>query len=233
MHFGVIIQARMGSRRLPGKVLRTITGRPLLRYLLDRLDRCESIREYVVATSSRTTDNPIVAFCAQYGVACTRGSEQDVAGRFLHCASEFGFDSFVRLSADSPLLDMDILSRCARHFEENTCDLVTNIMPRTFPRGQSVEIMRTSSLARAYRLMQDDEDFEHVTRFFYTNPHLFRIENVASGENYGDIHFAVDTEDDLTRVAAIVSKMTKPHWRYGLDDVVCLYRLIASEAVAV
>ena len=233
MHFGVIVQARMGSRRLPGKVLRTIKGKPLLQYLLERLDRCDSGREYVVATSTQPMDDPIVSFCADYGIACTRGSEPDVAGRFLQCAEQSGFDAFARLSADSPLLDMDILRRCVHRFAENRCDLVTNIIPRTFPRGQSVEIMWTSSLARAHHLMRAEEDLEHVTRFLYNNPQDFRIENVASRENYDDIHLAVDSEADLSRVTAIISKMTKTHWRYGLNDVARLYRLVASDAIAI
>jgi len=93
VQLAVIIQARMGSRRLPGKVLRPICGKPLLRYLLDRLDRCESIGEYVVATSTQAMDDPIAAYFSLYGVACSRGSESDVATRFLQTADEFGFAS--------------------------------------------------------------------------------------------------------------------------------------------
>ena len=228
----VVIQARMGSKRLPGKVLRPICGKPLLEYLLERLDQCESIQT-VVATSTQSHDDPIAEYCRHRQVTCMRGSENDVADRFLCCAQQFGFDKFVRLSADSPLLDVTIVDRCVLRFSESRCELATNVMPRSFPKGQSAEVLRTSSLSRAYKMMHDAEDLEHVTKFFYKNTHLFHIENVESEVSYDGINLVVDTEQDMRQIDAMIRKMTKPHWEYGLDEVVQLHRSTTCDATPV
>lgn len=220
----------MGSHRLPGKVLRPICGKPLLQYLVERIERCDAINTFVVATSTETADDPIVEFCVEIGVEFIRGPERDVAGRFLQCAENFGFGSFVRVSGDSPLLDVRIIQRCIDRFHAVEYDLTTNIMPRTYPRGQSVEVLRTESLMRAYRSMTNPEEFEHVTPYFYNHPSQFKIGNVTSGKEYNGLHLAVDTFEDMRVIEAIVSAMDRPHWEYGLDDVVELCNSVVAGA---
>jgi spore coat polysaccharide biosynthesis protein SpsF len=215
------VQARMGSRRLPGKVLREIGGKPLLQYLLERLERCQALDGLLVATSVSSGDDPIASFCEDRGTLCFRGPEEDLAGRFGEAVAAHELDWFVRLSGDSPLLDASLVER-ALELARHGGDVVTNIFPRTFPPGQSVEAVRAAPFVAALPELRLPIDREHVTPFFYRHPERFAIHNFAAERDYSDISLVVDTAADLARVAAIVERMQGPQWEYGLDQVVAL-----------
>ncbi len=232
MQIGIIIQARFGSSRLPGKVLRTINGKPLLEYLVDRLQHWGRLQPLIVATSTGAADTPIADYAAAQGLVCHRGPLNDVAKRLLDASHENALDAFIRISADSPLLDMAIVDRCLERFLTTDCDLATNVHPRTFPRGQSAEVIRQDSLARAYLEMAEPEDFEHVTRLFYRQANRYRIENIESDSQYPSMHLAVDTPDDWETCDAILRAMQRPHWEYGLKEIGELYRSIVPNGVA-
>ena len=219
----VIVQARMGSRRFPGKVLCSVNGRPLLEYIVERISHCDRLETIIIATSTDDQDDPIANFCATRNIECFRGSLSNVADRFLKVAHKYNLERFVRISGDSILLDTKIICACLSRFDETKCDLVTNTYPRTFPHGQSVEVIRTSSFCRAFRLMTEPDDFEHVTRLFYRLPEKFRIENVKCTSKYKSMHLAVDTREDMQLCEAIIGSMKEPHWQYGLDDIAQLY----------
>jgi spore coat polysaccharide biosynthesis protein SpsF (cytidylyltransferase family) len=178
----------------------------------------------IVATSTDPSDAPIADFCEEIRTPCFRGSLTNVADRLRQAADVFCLDAFVRLSADSPLLDISIVQRCVERFVLSSCDLATNVFPRSFPRGQSAEVIRTSSLQHAFDMMAEPEDFEHVTRLFYRTPRMFHIENVVSPVSYGSMHLAVDSREDFAAVEAIVGVMDRPHWEYGLDEIAQLHR---------
>lgn len=216
---GAVVQARTGSTRLPGKVLRDLRGQPLLAYVLDRLERALRLDALVVATSTEPADDAVAELCARRGVACFRGSEHDVAGRYLGAAAAHGLDAVVRISGDSPLLDQALVDRAVALYAEADADLVTNVAPRTFPPGESVEVVRAGALRAAHAAMRDPEDHEHVTRYLYAHPERFRIASFAAARDYGALRLVVDTPDDLARVEAILARMTRPHWEYGLDEV--------------
>ncbi len=218
-----IVQARMDSNRLPGKVLRVAGGKPLLQYLLEGLRRCGGLQRIIVATSTEPADDRVAAFCDQIGVACFRGSLQRVADRFLMLLDVYPCDGFVRANGDSPLLDHRLVTQGLSLFENRDYDLVTNVWPRTFPRGQSVEIVRTDTFRAACRQMTQPEDQEHVTRFFYRRPGGFRIHNFESRRDFGGLHMAVDESRDFEAFVAAVRRMDRPHWDYTLDELVGLY----------
>jgi spore coat polysaccharide biosynthesis protein SpsF len=213
----------MGSARLPGKVLRPIAGKPIVEYLLERLERAGRLDRIIVATSVEPADDGIAELCSARGTPCHRGDEADVAGRFVDAAAAHGLDAVVRVSADSPLLDQALVDRAVVLYDDGV-DLVTNVAPRTFPPGESVEVVRVEALRRARAEMTEQEDLEHVTRYLYARPERFRIRNFAAARAYPPLHLAVDTVEDLARVEAIVARMERPHWEYGLDDVVALAR---------
>lgn len=223
-----IIQARMGSQRLPGKVLTEIMGKPMLQYLLERLVNGSGVESLIVATSDSAADDPLAEFCVERRVVCYRGSLDNVASRFLDIARTEALDAFIRISGDSPLLDQSIVREGLRRFVAGRYDLVTNVMPRSFPRGQSVEVVRAESFVRAYELMSGPEDFEHVTHYFYRNPNGFEIHNFAAAEYYGDIQMAVDTAEDLANISDIIATMDRPHWTYTLADLIRLYRALRN-----
>ena len=214
----------MSSQRFPGKALHKVAGKPILQYLLERLDHCSSLDGVVIATSTEDSDTPIVHFCLERGVTCYRGSLYNVAGRFKEVLDVYHFDGFVRVSGDSPLLDQRLIEKGVGIFLKGDFDIVTNILPRTYPAGQSVEVLRSNTFRRAYRLMREDEDLEHVTRYFYKNRCHFRLFNFASGEDHSKIHLSVDTERDMNTFAAIIARMDRPHWQYGLREILQFYQ---------
>ncbi len=233
MSTGIIVQARMGSKRLPGKVLYPVAGKPMLQYLLERLEHCGGVDKVVVATSSDQSDDPIFEFCQQYGAACYRGSLLNVAARFKELLDIYQFDTFVRISGDSPFLDAKLIELGLEIFCRDNFDLVTNVMPRSYPKGQSVEIVRGIAFKAAYPLMQTEEELEHVTKYFYSHRADFYIFNFAAPQAYGDIQLSVDNRQDMELFAAIVGMMNRPHWQYGLEDVLGLYRQATQSTVRI
>ena len=224
MKIGTIIQARMSSQRLPGKVLCEVDGKPILQYLLERLERCRGLDLIVVATSIDETDVSIEKFCKEYGVKCYRGPLLNVAGRFKEILERDKLDIFVRVSGDSPLLDPCLIEYGMDIILSGNFDIVTNVLQRTYPVGQSVEIIRTDTYCTAYELMQGKEELEHVTKYFYKNRDAYKICNFESGKDYGGIRLAIDTKEDMNTFKGIVSKMKKPHLEYKLQDILSIYR---------
>jgi len=222
MKIGVIVQARMSSQRLPSKVLTIVNGKPLLQYLLERLKYCSSIDQIIVATSYNKSDDPIAAFCNEYGALCFRGPLQNVAKRFYMALEKYNFDAFVRICGDSPILDQKLIDQAVKIYNEEY-DLVTNILPRSYPLGQSVEVIRTSTFKKVYEKMSTSDHFEHVTKYYYEKPDAFRIKNFSNKKDLSSYRLVVDTLEDLKRIEKIIVSMTKPHIEYSLNDSIKLY----------
>ena len=216
MTVGAVVQARMTSTRLPGKVLAPLAGRPALEWLLERLEHAEGLDALIVATSDDPSDDPVVAFCAARGTRVARGPLEDVAARMLAAAE--GLDAFVRVNGDSPLLDQRLVERGAALMRETGADLVTNVRPRTFPPGQSVEVVRTAALARALEAGASAEEREHVTGPLYGNG--WTIARFEADVPRTDVHLTLDTPADHERLEAILRAMDRPHWDYGWAEVV-------------
>lgn len=222
MKIGAIVQARMDSQRFPGKVLHKIAGRPMLQYLLERITRCSSLDAIVVATSEEPSDGPIADFCKKSGVACYQGPLFDVAGRFKEVLDKYQFDGFVRVNGDSPLLDQRLVEKGVKIFRQGGFEIVTNLLKRTYPAGQSIEVLNALTFIKGYKLMQDPQDFEHATKFFYRNCKSFKIFNFVSDKDYSKIQLSVDTLEDLKAISLIITHMNKPHWQYGLEEILRL-----------
>ncbi len=229
MTIGAIVQARMSSSRMPGKVLRSLRGKPMLAYLTERLKRCPELDAVVVATSTGRDDDPIQAFCEATGVLCHRGPLENVAARFSEVLHRFGWDAFVRVSGDSPLLDTALVSQALRLFYEETPDLVTNVLVRTFPKGQSVEVVSADAFRRAYAQMSEPEEFEHVTPHFYRHPKSFRIVDFRSDADYGEVQLSVDMPADFDVVERLIEQMKRPHWDYSLAEILQLHQAVADK----
>jgi spore coat polysaccharide biosynthesis protein SpsF len=219
---GAIVQARMGSRRLPGKSLRSLCGKPMLQYVLESLRRLDALAETVVATSSDPLDDPIAEFCGRVGTPCFRGAAENVADRFLQAALAHNFAAFVRVSGDSPLLDARLVARGLALFADSNADLVTNVFPRTYPAGMSVEVVKREPFERFVPGLSEPYDREHVTNHFYRHAEQFHIVNFASKAPRRDVHLAVDTPEQFAYVARLIGSMDRPHWEYSVDDVLRL-----------
>jgi spore coat polysaccharide biosynthesis protein SpsF len=214
-----IIQARMSSRRLPNKVLLEVGGKPLIQYLLESL-RQSRVRDIIVATSVDASDDAIESFCRGIGVKCHRGSLDNVAMRFVETVDAFGLKAFVRVNGDSPLLDYRLVDRAISLYRAGQYDVVTNVLKRSFPKGQSVEVVKSARFKEAYPLMTKDNDREHVTKYFYSHTDDFAIYNFEARENYSAIQLSVDSLEDMERFKAIVAMMTLPHWKYQFRKIV-------------
>ena len=219
MKTGVIVQARMSSQRLPDKVLTMVNGKPLLQYLLERLTHCSSIDQIVVATSEDKSDDPIAVFCHEYGAVCFRGPLQNVAKRFYMALEKYNLDVFVRVCGDSPMLDQKLIDLGVKLFN-GEYDLVTNTLPRSYPAGQSVEVIRASTFEKVYEKMSRPDHFEHVTKYYYEHSDEFRIKNFSNDKDLSSYRLVVDTPEDLKRIEKIIGSMTRPHTEYSLDDFI-------------
>lgn len=227
-----IIQVRMGSRRLPGKSLRLVAGRPMLAYLVERLQHCRGLAGIVVATSTTSGDDAIAEFCAGFGVACHRGPLDDVLARFLAVMEARSLAAVVRVNGDSPLLDSALVDRAVGLFDTGSYDLVTNIAPRSFPRGQSVEVISAAALRRLAMEDITSEEREHVTLWFYRHPQRCAIRNFSAARDMSGIQFSVDTAEDFAALAAVVAAMKRPQWQYGVDELLELRRATLAQAAS-
>ncbi len=216
----VIVQARMSSSRLPGKVLMPIAGKPMLGYLTERLSRVFSREEIVIATSDDASDDPIGEFCATAGLGILRGPLEDVAGRFVECIGNFEPDYFARICGDSPLLDTGLIEKAFDLIATTNADIVTNVHPRTYPKGQSVEVLKSKMFLEAYGSFCEPEDFEHVTAYFYRNAERFSIEAFEAEEDCSSLSLVVDTHEDFDRISGVIGSMERPHWSYGWQECV-------------
>ncbi len=222
-----IVQARMGSSRLPGKVLREILpGKALLSSVLERLRQSKLLTDIVVATTTNAMDDGIAQLCADLGTKVFRGDENDVLGRYTAAAQKYNADVVVRLCADSPLHDAEIIDNCLETYlqNQNSLDFVCNVMPNTFPYGTAVEVFPHEVLTRINRLASDPSHREHVTQYIHQNPSLFHIKNVENNEDLSHFRWAVDSHDDFDFVAGVYARLYKPDQLFTWHDVVALAR---------
>lgn len=201
-----LIQARMGSNRLPGKVcLPLVQDRTVLTVLIERLQRSKLVDQIVVATGPETKNAKIINLAKQLGVESYTGSEENVLSRFYHAASEYKSDVVVRITADCPLIDATLVDELLLKFFISRPDYLSNISPPSFPDGLDIEIFSFSCLKKTYQNAVSDFDKEHVTPYMRTSKQ-FRVENVRNSEDYSDLRWTIDEQIDLEHVREIFEK---------------------------
>jgi spore coat polysaccharide biosynthesis protein SpsF len=198
------IEARMNSSRYPGKILADISGQPTLTRLVRRLRRCRTLDGVVVATTASPADDPVVAWAGAEGVACFRGSEDDVLGRVVGAHAMMGSDVVVELTGDCPLTDPAVVDLAVDTFLANGCDVVSTTQKRSFPPGVDAQVFRADALAEVAALSDDPAVREHVSLYFYEHPERYRILHlVAPGPWRGDVRLLVDYPEDMDLMRAI------------------------------
>ncbi|MEO8192532.1 MAG: glycosyltransferase family protein [Gemmatimonadales bacterium] len=204
-----IIQARMGSERLPGKVLLDIAGQSMLERVVRRVQRSQSIDQVVVATSINPADDRIAASAELLGVLATRGSEDDVLGRFADAAELLRADVCVRVSADSPFIDPEVCSLVVSRFKSANppVDYTSNKLQPSFPLGLDVEAFSREALERAAREAREPFERSHVTVYMYQNPGRFTLLSVMSDRDLHAWRWTVDTPEDLEFARAIFERL--------------------------
>jgi len=222
MNIATIIQARMSSSRLPNKVLKSINGKPVIEYLIENIQYQNSQIPIIVATSKKETDRKIVNYCINHGIQYYEGDLLNVASRFYEIIKIYKLDYFVRVCADSPLLDGCIIKQLVNNIKDGT-DIITNVMPRTFPKGQSVEVVRCKTFNSNFHKFKSDEDFEHVTRYFYNNIKSFNIMNIKNNKDLSSVNMSIDTKQDFNRISRVIKKLESYHPKYSFNDLINFY----------
>jgi len=219
---GCIIQARMGSSRLPGKVLmKTDVGKPLLFYVIKQVQCAKKINKIIVATTINREDDEIEKYVKSLGIICFRGNEKDVLDRYYQCAKKFSFSTIIRITADCPLIDPTIIDKVVERKISGSFDYVTNTLPRTFPDGMDVEVFSFDALQKAWKNAKLPSEKEHVTLFIRNKKMEYKLENVLNIKDLGKIRLTVDEKEDFVLINKIITKIGK--MPIFLEDVIKLF----------
>jgi spore coat polysaccharide biosynthesis protein SpsF len=220
----------MGSKRFFGKTLFPIHGKPSLAYLIDSLLQSFERSKLFIATSISKDDDKIVEFCQDNKLNVFRGDEYNVASRFKKILEENVADYFLRLNADSPLFDYRIAEDIIKtyhklNFDNESIDLISTVIGRTFPSGMNVELLDSAAFLKAYENFSNPDHFEHVTKYFYEVVKNFNIITMESRiENPEKYKFSFDTVEDKSRIEKIFDKFNKPHYFYTLQEKCSIYK---------
>lgn len=218
----LIVQARMTSTRLPGKVLLPLAGAPMLTRLVERLHGVKRADAIVIATTTNASDDPIAALCTQLGVLCHRGSEHDVLARYADAARLHDADAVVRITSDCPLIAPTLIDQVIAVYEEGDSDYVSNMLPPTWPYGMAVEVFSAAALQEAHAEAIQAAEREHVTPFIYWRPERFRLRNLESLINLSHYRWTVDTPEDYELVRLLFEALIPAHPEFTQADILNL-----------
>ena len=217
-----ILQARMSSSRLPGKILKPILGRPMLELQIERVKRCLRIDSLVVATSMREDDRAIVRLCDELGIHSYAGDLENVLDRFYQAAKIFHPDHIVRLTGDCPFFDPDQVDALIEFYLNEDCDYASNSRPPTLPDGLDAEIFRFKVLQQIWNETKDPYHLEHVTPFILSHPNRFKLSNYRYAKNYSHLRWTVDEPEDLDFVRSIYEALYPNNPNFNMDNVINL-----------
>ncbi len=217
-----VIQARFSSRRLPGKVLQNLGGKPMLAVMIERLLRSKKIDKLIVATSRESSDDGVEKLCKELNLVCYRGSLDNVLARFYNAALAEKPDHILRFTGDCPLIDVEIVDALIEFYMENGFDYASNNQVPTYPDGMDAEVFRFSLLEKAFNEATLPSEKEHVTPFMYKEGNLFNTGIYKCESNLSHLRFTVDEPSDMELVRAIYADLAveKPH--FGLGDILSL-----------
>lgn len=219
-----LLQARVSSRRLPGKVLKDLHGLPMILRQIERLKRSSEIDQLIVATSIDPSDDNLVEIVQRSGIAVHRGDLDNVLARFIGALSLFPADEVVRLTADCPLTDHRIIDHVIRSHRESHCDYTSNSLVRTYPRGLDCEVFQSSVLDKLSRFDLTAEEVEHVTLGIYSRPAIFSLNSFRGGIDNSKRRWTVDTSKDLEFVRYVYSRLYDENPDFSSEHILELLR---------
>lgn len=221
------IEARMGSSRLPGKVMAEIAGVPAISRLIRRLQRCTLLDAIVLATTTETQDDILPSIAAAEGIEIFRGSENDVLGRVVAAHEKLQSDIIVEITGDCPLLDPELIDMGILTYLENECDVVTNVWKLSYPMGLDFQVYSFDALRNVSRLVNDTAVREHVSLYFYENPAQYRVIHVFAPKRWfaPEYRFQLDYPEDLRFINEIYSRLA-PTWgdSFGVEEIMTLLK---------
>ena len=225
MNTVAIIQARMSSTRLPGKVMKKLADRSVLAHVVNRLQTSRTLDAVVVATTDNAVDDAIAVEASRYGAGVYRGSEADVLGRYHDAAREFAADIVVRITSDCPLLDPELVDLMVRKFFScPVVDYLSNTLERTYPRGLDVEIFTRKALETAFRQAHEPFEREHVTPYMYQHGDVFSLVSQTQDVDHSACRWTLDTIDDWRFMEAVYHHLHRPGRVFTTDEVLELLR---------
>lgn len=224
-----IIQARMSSTRLPGKVLLEIENEPMLYHVIKQVRASKIIKGVIIATTTEREDDVIAEYCKKNGIKCFRGSKKDLLDRYYRCAKKFNCNPIVRITSDCPLIDPTIIDKVIRKFLKGSYDYVANNLEKVdnkwqnatcnFPQGMTVEVSRYKALEKAWNEAKKPSEREHVFPYVQFNPKLFKVSNLKNKVDLAFIRCAVDRKNDLSFVREIFKRIPKRKKFVSIKDI--------------
>ena len=220
-----IIQARMGSTRLPGKVLRKICGKPMLKLLVERVENAKLIDQVVIATTTKTEDDEIENVCKNNKIKYYRGQEDDVLDRYYNACRQNEVaddDGVVRVTGDCPLIDPEIIDRVISLYADKKVDYASNINPPTFPDGMDVEVIKFSSLKKAWEEANLKSEREHVTPYIRKHTDIFTHVNLENDIDLTKMRLTVDNQEDFEVIEFVFNRLYKDKGIFSINEVYSL-----------
>ena len=220
-----VIQARLGSTRLPGKVLMPILDKPLLWQMVERVKRATLAGTIVIATTTESSDDIIEEFCQAEGLPCYRGSKDDLLDRHYQAAKLYNADAVVKIPSDCPLIDPAVIDKVLQYYLDHDFDFVSNLHPATYPDGNDVEIMRWGAIEKARNEATRTLEREHTTPYIWENPDKFKIGNVVweAGLDYSMSHrWTIDYPEDFTFIKTVYEHLYPIKPAFDLQDILDL-----------
>jgi spore coat polysaccharide biosynthesis protein SpsF (cytidylyltransferase family) len=213
-----IIQTRMGSTRLPGKIMKKILGKEIILHDIDRIKKIKSLDKIVIATTTKKEDDVIVEITKNYDpdIGIFRGKEEDVLDRYYEAAKKFNADVIVRISSDCPLVDPVVSSKTIASFLSSDCDYSSAI---NYPRGLDTEIFSFKALESAWKESKKNYQREHVTPYIYEHPEKFKLLIIQSSKNLSHLRWTVDTIEDFNFVSEIYKRLYKKNEMFYIKDI--------------
>ncbi len=224
MKTAITIQARMTSTRLPGKVMLPIQGKPTLELMIERLRRVRGVDGIILCTTINESDDVLAALAERLGIACYRGSEDDVLSRVLEAAQRYSVDTIVETTGDCPLIDPDIVESVIAAYRESPVDYCSNVLERCYPIGMDTQVFSTRILADVARRTDDPEDHEHVSVYIYRNPQIYSLRHVPASpfRHRPKLRLTLDTPEDLELITRVYDSLYPGKPDFGLDDILKL-----------
>jgi len=222
---GIIVQARMSSTRLPGKVMKKISGKPMLEHIVERLLQVKKANKIIIATTVNKSDDKIVNLAQAMRVNYFRGNENDVLGRYYDAAKKFHLDVIVRITSDCPVIDPHLIETMLKDYlEGKKIDCFSNALKRTYPRGLDVEIFSFQVLAQTEKEAKTKYQREHVTPYIYGHPEIFKVVQKKYDKNYANYRLTVDTKEDLELIRKIYKELYNKKEIFLLNDILDLLK---------
>ena len=232
-----IIQTRMSSTRLPGKVLMKAVGKTFLELLLERVKHSKYITETIIATTTNPNDDVLFDFCSKNNIKFFRGSENDVLDRYYQTAKAFSADVVVRITSDCPLIDLHVVDKVIEEFLRGKYDYISNIAPPTYPDGLDVYAFSFKALERDWKETKfteapstqseknDNYRREHVTPYFWQNPKKFKVGNIAQKEDMSQKHrWTLDYEEDYQFIKRVFEELYREGQTFYMEDILKLVK---------